>query len=336
MSICEPIRFCQTRELSNQYDTAVCSSWSDIPNNLFSAALQRAFLMSTTRQRISIEDYSKEEARELIFYFIRWGNHRDDFLRTLSDNLVEACLADQRFSLKKAVEELQNNPHRAIARFENLFTGGTWEIEASPGLKVKHSLLVDGVAVKETEVKGHAILRQAHIADFDAACKARDAAIKTLSFDEFYSALSKGFSSMEAYLNLRVAVYNSKRPPDEQISEKKPKGGFLTLDEKIKTWLPKMTGWQIETGNSAGWLDFQYLKQIRNDVVIHPKPDAGFTTVDELADGINKFRTGIGGLMFAMHQFFGERIPGTIIRAMRYPKVKVVSANEAPDPETGR
>jgi len=290
--------------------------------------------MLFTNRRLILESYTREQARELVFYFIRWGDHSDDFLRQLPDNLVEACLADQRFPLQAVIKELQTDPHRVITRFENLLTGGTWEIEASPGMKVSHSLMVDGVSVKETNVKGHAILRQAHIADFDSACNARDAAIESLSFDHFYSALSKGISSLEAYLNLRVAVYNANRSAEDQISERKPKGGYMTIDEKIKMWLPLMTGWQIDVGSSAAWSDFQYLKQIRNDVVIHPKPDAGLNTLDELADGINRFRTGIGGLMFTMNQFFGERISRTVIRAMRYPNVKVVSADEPEEKES--
>lgn len=273
---------------------------------------------------------SAREARDLIFYFIRWGEHWDDYLRTLPDGLVEAELQQRGYDFSAQISELQKNPHRTIKWFENLLVGGTWEIEASPGTTVTHSFLIDGVEVSKNEVTEHAVLRQAHTSDFLAACNARDETIRTRSFDSFYTAISKGFSSIEAYFTLRVHVYNAKcADPDQRLSEKRKNGGFISLDEKIKGWLPVMTGVTIDIGKSPAWEGYKFLRNLRNDVAIHPKPGAGFTTIDELADGLNRFRYGIGALMFLLHQAFGEPMQASIIRAMRYPTVRVVQKNEA-------
>jgi hypothetical protein len=271
---------------------------------------------------------SAREARELIFYFIRWGEHRYDYLRSLPDSTVEVDLQQREYDFKGQVSELQNNPHRAIKWFENLLVGGTWEIEVSPGAKVTHSLLVDGAEVSKNEVIEHAVLRQAYTSDFLFACNARDEAIRTRSFDSFYTAISKGFSSIEAYFSLRVHVHNAKcADPTKILSEKRKNGGFVSLDEKIKKWLPAMTGVTVDVVKSPAWEDYKFLRNLRNDVAIHPKPGAGFSTIDELADGLNRFSYGIGALLFLVHQAFGEPMQSSIIRAMRYPTVRVVQKN---------
>lgn len=271
---------------------------------------------------------SAKEARELVFYFIRWGDHSEDYLRPLPDDVVEAELTRLGFDFTRQIGELQKNPHRAITWFENLLVGGTWEIEASPGVNITHSFVVDGVEVSKKEIEEHAILRQAHTADFLAACNARDEAIRNRSFDSFYTAIAKGFSSIEAYFALRGHVYNTKcADPNEKLSEKRDKGGFVTLDEKIKDWLPLMTGITLDVGSSPAWEDYKFLRNLRNDVAIHPKPGAGLSTIEELADGLNRFRYGVGALMFLLHQAFNEPMQSTIIRAMRYPTVRVVQKN---------
>ena len=272
---------------------------------------------------------SAREARELIYYFIRWGEHRYDYLRALPDGAVEADLQHRGYDLTRQISELQSTPHCAIKWFENLLVGGTWEIEASPGATVTHSFLVDGVEISKNEVIEHAVMRQAHTSDFLSACLARDEAIKNRSFDSFYTAISKGFSSIEAYFTLRVHVHNAKcADPSKVLTEKRKRGGFVSLDEKIKDWLPVMTGVTLDVGKSPAWEDYKFLRNLRNDVAIHPKPGAGLTTINELADGLNRFRYGIGALMFLLHQAFGEPMQSSIIRAMRYPTVRVVQINE--------
>lgn len=280
-------------------------------------------------KRISVDScLSARDARQLVFYFIRWGEHHQDYLRSLPDHVIEAELAQRGYNLSRQIRELQTNPHAAVSWFENLFSGGTWDIQVSGGAKVTHSFVVDGVEVTKRDVGDHAVLRQAHTADFLAACIARDDAIDKHSFDSFYTAISKGFSSIEAYVTLRVAVHNRKcTDPSQRLEEKRPQGGFVSLDEKIRDWLPIMCGVNVDISKSRGWGDYKYLRNLRNDVVIHPKPEAGLATLDELADGINRFRYGVGALMFLLHQSFKEPIQSSIIRAMRYPTARVIQTD---------
>lgn len=272
---------------------------------------------------------SEQDARDLIFYFIRWGEHPERNLRDMPEDLIEIILRQRGYDFDAQVAALQKNPHRAIKGFENLFVGGTWNLEVSPGGVVQHSFIVDGVEVSRKTVTDHAVLRMAHKSDFLAACRARDEAIRENSFDSFYTAVAKGFSSIEAYFALRAHVHNENcTEPSQRLIEKRKGGGFVSLDEKIIDWLPVMTGASVNIENCSGWEDYKFLRKIRNDVVIHPKPGAGLATLEELADGINRFRYGIGSLMFLLHQAFGETMQSVIIRAMRYPTVRVVQKTD--------
>lgn len=285
------------------------------------------------RKLIADTQLTAHEARELVFYFIRWGDHPDHELREMPDAALEAELMRRGYNLPAVVGELRENPHRAITYFENLLESGTFEVSASPGVEMKHSFIVDGVTFGEKTVNGHAVVRMSHEAEFTSACQARDAAIVNSSFDSFYTALTKGFASLEAYFSLRVAVHNAKCALADRLEEKRPKGGFVSFDTKLREWLPQLTGVSVDLGQSPGWEDFLYLRNLRNDVVIHPKPGAGLSTLEELADGLNRFRTGIGSLMFVLHQAFRKPMQRSIIRAMRYPTVRVVNAQEAGGPE---
>lgn len=274
---------------------------------------------------------SAKEAKELIFYFIRWGEHSQNHLRRLPDELILTNLRELGYDFNQQVADLQKNPHKTIAKFENLINGGTWEFEASPNLKVTQRFMIDGVEISKKEINEHAVFREAHTSDFLAACNARDDAIRLRSFDSFYTAISKGFSSIEAYFTLRTYVYNAKcEDLSKKLNEKRTKGGFFSLDEKLKDWLPIMTGSSIDITSSPGWDDYKFLRNLRNDVVIHPKPGSGLTTIEELADGLNRFRYGIGSLMFLLHQAFGEPIQSVIIRSMRYPTVRVIQSSQTP------
>lgn len=267
---------------------------------------------------------SASDARELIFYFIRWGDLSERHFKNLPDATIEKMLATQGYKLDQRITELTQNPHKHILQFENLLENHTWNFVATPGAIVTVSTLVDGIEIPQIQDAEHGLIREPHRAAFVAACEARDAAIANNNFDSFYTALATGFSSLEAYMTLRTFVFNAKCTPSERLDERRPKRGYVSFEEKLREWVPIMTGKSIDFGTSAGWNDFLYLQSLRNDVVIHPKPGKGLKTLDELADGINRFRYGIGSLMFLLHQAFDEPMQRSIIRAMRYPTVRVI------------
>ena len=192
---------------------------------------------------------SARKAKELIFYFIRWGDHRHDHLRNLTDAAIESYLNETGYNLVAEISELRLNPYRGIKLFENFIEGGTWEITSSPGMQIKHSHLIDGIVVSERNVDEHAVFRISHKADFSFACQSRDRAIEHTSFDEFYTALGKGFSSLEAYMTLRATVFNKQVDLTDHLTEEPQ---FVSLENKLKEWLPKMTATSINFETSPG------------------------------------------------------------------------------------
>lgn len=278
-------------------------------------------------KKLVLEKFLSEHfARNLVFTFIRHGEHDKDHLRNLPDEDMSKILTSEGYDLEKEISSRRSDPHKAVTYFENLLDGTPWEITVPEGMTVNISTVINGETFFEKTIVEHGFVRQAFKADFLSACEARDRSIERSSFDDFYTALSKGFSSVEAYLNFKLEVHNRFAPEAEKLSEKRKKGGFLSLEEKLLDLFPKMTGNQF-SDQDIGWKDLMYLKDLRNNVVIHPKPGAGLTTLEELADGLNKFRSGLAGLMFMLHRGFGDRMQSSLIRANWYPTVGVSSSS---------
>jgi hypothetical protein len=266
-----------------------------------------------------------EGARQLLFVLIKWGDHKSHKeLRDLSEELVEANLKRDGYDFDGQIAELQKCANRAVSVFENFASNATYVVEGPADSEATFSVRYRGVEVSTTKIKGYGVVRQADLADFEAACIARDSAIRDRSIDAFYTAISKGFSSIEAYIALQVHIYNAQCTDLTKKLIENRKGGFVSLDEKIKKWMPIMSGTGIDIEKSPGWQDYKYLRKLRNDTVIHPKPGSGLTSLDELADGLNRFRSGIAGLSFFLRQAFNENVPSYIIRAAYYPEVHVV------------
>jgi hypothetical protein len=179
------------------------------------------------------------------------------------------------------------------------------------------------VSLGKVSVEEHVMPRMDYVAQFSAACRARDKAIKNRDVDEFFTMLTKSFASIESFLALRAHVYNEGKPEQDELMD----GGnarFVSTQDKIKIWLPVMSGRSIDLVKSPAWGKFLRLQKLRNDAAIHPKIGSGPMRLNELATGINDFREAIAGMLFVMHQFFGRPVSSVIIRAMRYPEVRVV------------
>lgn len=262
---------------------------------------------------------SVREAEELLFYFIRWGEHQRHDLRQLPDGIVESILRAEGYPWDRTISDLQESPHRAIAFFENLASGGTWEFTGPPGSVVKHEWVVDGVSLGQTQIEEHGLIRMDYKAQFAAACRARDAAIEKADVDEFFTMLARGFASIESFLIFRAHVYNDGKADEDKLIDGDG-GRFISTEEKFRQWIPKMTGGTLTFGKDSPWTK---LKGIRNNAAIHPKIGTVPDRLDELASGINAFRDAIGSTMFALHQLFGREVQSMIIRAMRYPTVRV-------------
>ncbi|XYQ92984.1 hypothetical protein ACTABX_15450 [Pseudomonas syringae] len=269
---------------------------------------------------LPLDDY---RTQSIFRSLVRNSSFFDDSLRDADISIIEKKLLADGYPLDEQMQKLKENHLYGIVEYENILDDSAWEIEASEGLTVTFSQVIGGQVFHPTVHTEHGIVRIAYKADFYDACKARDRAIENSDIGEFYTVLAKGFAAVDGIINHYLEVYNRFADADNQLSERKPGGrGFLSLEQKILQLVPKMTGGTI-TETDAGWLQFLELKELRNKSGIHPKPGEGITTIEELADGLNKFAIGLGGLMFVLYKYFGDLIPANIIRAHWFPEVVV-------------
>ena len=85
-----------------------------------------------------------------------------------------------------------------------------------------------------------------------------------------------------------------------------------------------MTGGKRLDKSIINWFNFKNLRKIRNDYVIHSKTTGYSISNQELAEYINKFKTGIAKLLVQLHILFNEKIPSRIIRGAYAPDVEIV------------
>lgn len=268
---------------------------------------------------LQVSDWlSAREALELFHWFLRWGQHNFDDLRKIDESETERILEASGYPFRKVIQELQKNPHAVIPLFENIMSGNSFKIEMSPGVSAVAHCVVDGVDLPGFEVRNGSQLRLDHQAKFESACRYRDMAIKSLEFEDIYSMLVAGISSIESYINMRVYVYQIKTGVCIVKDIDKDR---TPLKKKIMEWMPIMVKEDRDYIDYPGLPKFEKLTIIRNDNAIHYKIGRSINYLEEAAAVINDFRMGIAGLMVALNQSFGEELTTSMIRAMLYPSV---------------
>lgn len=207
---------------------------------------------------------------------------------------------------------------RHVPEFENLIRS-TWVVQSSGEGSV--SIVDNETGEEEVVLTGDGILSlSTYQSHFEEACAARDRAVNQSSITEYQSAVNHGIASLEAFLAAVALQWNRSRPDDPITDSKKDKVSF---DDKIDTWIPKMTGGaKFEKGDEL-WAHFKQLRAFRDEAA-HPKTVGyGFGLAD-LAKFVNMFRMGIAGMQQQLHLLFNFRVPAEIIRAFYMPDVIVV------------
>lgn len=133
-----------------------------------------------------------------------------------------------------------------------------------------------------------------------------------------------GFASIEALLN-RFALLWNHRNPDEAVTE--GTDHRVSIEDKFDEWLPTFTGGKTFDKGGVEWNDFKQLKDERDDAV-HPKLGRIAVSYTDMADNLNRFRTGIAGVLFGLLKLVDWGVPPKIIKARRAPEVQVVSEDD--------
>jgi hypothetical protein len=216
----------------------------------------------------------------------------------------------------ESVVELCRNPQNQVPHFENLITS-TWNAHPGDG----QIALVDDNLNEQVQVQGAGVIEfSSYEAHFRAACKARDRAVSEGAVEGLMECLSPGFASIESFLSWRASLWNETRPNDTLQDSRETK---VSLEDKIKDWIPKITGGREIPRDGQLWMDFKYLKGLRDNFVIHPKKHAYAFSYKEIARSLNSFRSGLADLLGRTHCLMGIPVPSIVINAVTWPDVEV-------------
>lgn len=262
-------------------------------------------------------------AKKMIFLFARHGNHYKD-VRFQSNADVKRFFAANGIDFQSLVDRCRNY-RETVLFFENLVTS-----TATIGGTITGRVVVSRVDPETGEEDSKEALElpakstlYGYWATFEASVEARDRAVAQASFAEFHSALAQGIASIEGYINYGAELWNKRHPRDQLLDPNK--NGFVRFDTKTDVWIPKMTGGRkLDKGTRNEWAHFKTLRDIRDNLNIHPKKSSYSISLYDLANQINMFRTGVAGLLIQLHVLFDEKIPRVVIRARYAPDVEVV------------
>lgn len=262
---------------------------------------------------------SNREAEKLLWYFVRSGDHRRHDLRAISDAEVRRILEDEGYPWCRTVKELRQDCRRPVPHLENLVLGSV-TIESVPGIVVAHRWVVDGVELPQWPVFSGMNLELDYRTKFREACAARERCIEHGALADMLTLVTSAYGAIESFMTLRAFVYNAGVGAGQQLED--TMAHPVSLRDKIRNWLPLMSGSSINFGASPSWTVFLKWETIRHDRAIHPKMHMPPLSVEDMAGIINEFRD-VAGLMFTLQRAFDPSIPSDVLRSMVYPAITV-------------
>ena len=260
----------------------------------------------------------RRKAHDLIINMAKFGNHSHRDFRLITDADVKRVYQDNGVDFDELVERCRDGA--TVTFFENLI-GATW-MAHNDG---------NGVEIEVRDENGNVITRMdgpgivsmsTYQSQFEAAIKSIKRALDNVSRDDVILAIINGVTSIETYIGYRVQVWNTANPENQIVDTKEAK---ISRDDKIDKWIPIMTnGIKLNKGTQA-WADYKVLRAIRDNDFVHAKTAAVSAKYQDLADLVNKHRTGVAGMLFELHRVFEEPVPSRIIREMYAADANVIN-----------
>jgi len=268
------------------------------------------------------EKRGRQETRAMIMNMAKYGNHNYHFERPFNtDEDVEAFFHEQGFDLKRLVE-ICRQKDQSVPHVENLVTSG-WSGMAPPG---GHLVVTDSQGEELAGFRNGesgSMTMSTYWSRFERAATGFDHCLATTSYEDLLSSLSSGISSIEAYIGHRVDMHNRLHSEEKLVDSRQNKVSF---DDKVKEWIPIMSGRKFDKGKNRNWADFKVLRAVRDQQDAHPKTSAYAHSFKDMCHLLNRFRGGIAGLLLDLCIHFGEKqVPTIIIRHAYLPKVRYVN-----------
>jgi hypothetical protein len=160
----------------------------------------------------------------------------------------------------------------------------------------------------------------AYLSKFEDGIKHLNLAVENTSYEDFYTACSKGVTSIDAYLNYKAKFWNLMHE-DKLIDNEQNK---VSLDFKLTHWVKIMTNRGLKK-DTIVWQNFKFLQKCRHKKDQHLVDEFIGGSFEDLVKDINKFKSGIAQLLANLHLIFGQRTPSKIISAIYLPDVELVN-----------
>ncbi len=264
------------------------------------------------------EKISFRKAKEKVEYYCVWGNVFNQY-RASDPKEVEIILAKNDIDINKIADYCRDYK-KPMPRISDMLSATNW-IKSGRGI-IQISNSTTGQKAKELSESG-ILSTSTYQNEFKESIKAKNAAVDDdfNSYNHILNALTSGFSTIEAYLNMKAEKWNFENPKDTLIDNSNIK---VNIETKIMNWIPKMcNGKSIQT-DTHEWSCFKELKNLRDNHKIHPKQSTIAITYKEIAKIIDKYRYGIGLLLANMHICFDQKVPNLIIDTIFYPDIEVI------------
>lgn len=152
---------------------------------------------------------------------------------------------------------------------------------------------------------------------YTKSLKSRKNAISNGCYSELLNCITNAVASIESYVSSKANVWNKQHECVEF-----PVGMTISLETKLNDWLIIMTGHKLNEFDLI-WNHFTDYKNLNNSIFKHNPAGSHAASFDEMANIINKFRTGIAEILFQLHRLFNERIPSNIVRGKYLPDVYI-------------
>jgi hypothetical protein len=269
---------------------------------------------------------TRRGTHDMIMAMAKYGNHyikSDDYTHPFkTDADVKRYFEEDGYDYRDVVDDCRDKDAHVPA-MENVLGSG-YTIDSSGGRVSYVDKSGEETIIGEDEGPGQ-FSYPSYAGLFEKAVKDFNRCLDSADYDHFLSCVSFGVSSVEAYFNQEVKVYNKRNPRKRHLIENKR--NKVSFDDQIDKWIPTMTGGKKLDKGDQRWQHFKRLRASRDSNQAHVKVSVIGANHRRLGEVLNCFSTGIAGMLLALHILFEDRTtPATIIRHAYLPPGQMVIA----------
>lgn len=272
--------------------------------------------MATFRIR---EKRTRSDACTMIKMMALYGRGRTTKQYSLdTEDGLKLLLADHGYpDYKKALEEFRHKD-AVIHTFAGNLSPPSWGVNLPPGKSFFAVRQAGGAEIARIEGESGIIVMSEYEERFEDAVRnlRRCVGEERAHYGDLLSCFADGMASLEAYVNHRTDPYKQYFVADAKQ--------IVSLDEKLFTWIPQLTGRQIDKGK-RNWQDFAEIRRVRNDYHSHPKSHVHALSDSLFCKRLNLFRTGIARLLIDLHVLLGTGPPVDVFTYAYLPDIELVA-----------